>query len=115
VPPFAGFTGRWAALQQVAGSDLVTALALLISTIGVAVGTLRGLQSVLKPIEQTAPPTSLKASSAALLGAGSDSTRESRVNIALILGALALSLIVGLFPDVIAPALRQMVAAFATR
>ncbi len=99
LPPFAGFTGRWAALQQVAGTDLLTALALLISTIGVAVGTLRGLQSVLKPIESAA----------------ADRTRESRINIALILGALALSLIIGLFPDLIAPALQQMVAAFAIR
>jgi formate hydrogenlyase subunit 3/multisubunit Na+/H+ antiporter MnhD subunit len=99
LPPFAGFTGRWAALQQVAGSDLLTALALLISTIGVAVGTLRGLQSVLKPTES----------------ADADRTRESRINILLILGALALSLTIGLFPDLIAPALRQMVAAFAIR
>ncbi|HZY45306.1 MAG TPA: proton-conducting transporter membrane subunit [Anaerolineae bacterium] len=99
VPPFAGFTGRWAALQQVAGTDLLTAIALLISTIGVAIGTLRGLQSVLKPIEP----------------ADTDPTRESRINIALILGALALSLIIGLFPDVIAPALKQMVAAFAIK
>jgi formate hydrogenlyase subunit 3/multisubunit Na+/H+ antiporter MnhD subunit len=99
VPPFAGFTGRWAALQQVAGTDLLTALALLISTIGVAIGTLRGLQSVLKPIEPT----------------GADQTRESRATIALILGALALSLIIGLFPDLITPALKQMVAAFAIK
>ena len=99
VPPFAGFTGRWAALQQVAGSDLPTALALLISTIGVTIGTLRGLQNVLKPIEHT----------------DADRTSESRVNIALILGALALSLVIGLFPDIITPALRLMVAAFAVR
>ncbi len=101
VPPFAGFTGRWAALQQVAGTDLLTAFALLISTVGVAIGTLRGLQSVLKPIEPADPSASR--------------TRESRINIALILGALALSLIIGLFPDVIAPALKQMVAAFAIK
>jgi formate hydrogenlyase subunit 3/multisubunit Na+/H+ antiporter MnhD subunit len=96
VPPLAGFVGRWAALQQVAGSDLAISIALLASTIGVAAGTLQGLQVVLKPIgvkiDQAAP--------------------ESKITIALIVGALGLSLLIGLFPDLIAPLIRQLVAAY---
>ena len=96
LPPFAGFTGRWAALQQVAYNNLPIALALLISTIGVATGTLRGLQYVLRR------PTS----------ADITVERIAPLTIMLLVGAIALTLILGLFPDLIAPAIRQMVAAY---
>jgi formate hydrogenlyase subunit 3/multisubunit Na+/H+ antiporter MnhD subunit len=96
LPPFAGFTGRWAALQQVAYNNLPIALALLISTIGVATGTLRGLQYVLRR------PTS----------ADITVERIPSLTIMLLVGAIALTLILGLFPDLIAPAIRQMVAAY---
>ncbi len=96
LPPFAGFTGRWAALQQVAYNNLPIALALLISTVGVAAGTLRGLQFILRrpasadiAVERIAPLT-----------------------VMLLVGAVALTLTLGLFPDLIAPAIRQMVAAY---
>jgi formate hydrogenlyase subunit 3/multisubunit Na+/H+ antiporter MnhD subunit len=49
VPPFAGFAGRWAALQQVADTDFGAAAALLVGTIGVVGGALRGLQHVMRP------------------------------------------------------------------
>jgi formate hydrogenlyase subunit 3/multisubunit Na+/H+ antiporter MnhD subunit len=96
LPPFAGFTGRWAALQQVAYTDLPTSLALLISTMGVAAGTLRGLQYVLQRPEKA-------------VGAPD---RVPPLTIGLLVGALALTLLFGLFPDLIAPAIRQMVAAY---
>ena len=96
LPPFAGFTGRWAALQQAAYTDLPTALALLVSTIGVAAGTLRGLQYVLKQQDHVADAPD----------------RMSPLTIGLLVGALALTLLFGLFPDLIAPAIRQMVAAY---
>jgi formate hydrogenlyase subunit 3/multisubunit Na+/H+ antiporter MnhD subunit len=96
LPPFAGFTGRWAALQQVAYTDLPTSLALLISTIGVAAGTLRGLQYVLqRPEKAVAAPDQV-----------------SPLTIGLLVGALTLTLLFGLFPDLIALAIRQMVAAY---
>jgi formate hydrogenlyase subunit 3/multisubunit Na+/H+ antiporter MnhD subunit len=96
LPPFAGFTGRWAALQQVAYTDLPTSLALLMGTIGVAVGTLRGLQYVLqRPAQAVDAPE-----------------RMPLLTIGLLVGALALTLLFGLFPDLIAPAIRQMVAAY---
>ncbi len=96
LPPFAGFTGRWAALQQVAYNDLTTSLALLISTIGVATGTLRGLQYIFqRPQATDARPDHIPP-----------------LTIMLLVSALVLTLIIGLFPDLIAPAIRQMVAAY---
>ena len=96
VPPLAGFVGRWGALQQVAGSDLSASLVLILSSIGVVAGTLRGLQFILRPIDSAAPVP----------------VRESPLTIALIVGALLLCLLFGLFPDVIAPVVRQMAAYF---
>ncbi|MFN8595325.1 MAG: proton-conducting transporter membrane subunit [Anaerolineae bacterium] len=96
VPPFAGFAGRWAALQQVTHNDFATAIALLSSTIGVATGTLRGLQAVLQPLDPTETTPA----------------RESRLTNGLLLAALIVCLVLGLFPDLIAPAIRQMVAAY---
>lgn len=96
LPPFAGFAGRWAALQQVAYNDLAISVALLISTIGVATGTLRGLQYIFQqPHGESAPPDQV-----------------SPLTIMLLIGALVLTLIMGLFPDLIAPAIRQIVAAY---
>ena len=83
-------------MQQVAYNNLPIALALLISTIGVATGTLRGLQYVLRR------PTS----------ADITVERIPSLTIMLLVGAIALTLILGLFPDLIAPAIRQMVAAY---
>jgi len=97
VPPFAGFAGRWAALQQVAYTDLATAVALLSSTIGVATGTLRGLQSVLRHVDDAESEKRFD---------------EPLITIGLLTGALVLSVLFGLFPDLILPAIRQMVAAF---
>jgi NADH-quinone oxidoreductase subunit N len=96
VPPLAGFAGRWGALQQVAGSELGSSLALGLSSIGVVAGMLRGLQYVLRPLDdQTLQPA-----------------RESTLTIALIVGALALCVIFGLFPDLLSPVIRQMASAY---
>ena len=96
VPPLAGFAGRWAALQQVASGDLAIAIALLSSTIGVVIGTLRGLQYVLRPSDEPAAPPH----------------RETLITITLLCGALALCLLIGLFPNLITPIIQQMVAAY---
>jgi NADH-quinone oxidoreductase subunit N len=97
VPPLAGFAGRWGALQQAAGSELGLSLALVLSSIGVVAGILRGLQYVLRPIDdQTVQPV-----------------RESALTIALIVGALALCVIFGLFPDLLSPVIRHMAASYA--
>jgi NADH-quinone oxidoreductase subunit N len=96
VPPLAGFAGRWGALQQAAGNDLGASLALVVSSIGVVAGTLRGLQYVLRPIDDPAVQP----------------VRESTLTIALIVGALMLCLIFGLFPDLLSPIIRQMAASY---
>mgnify|MGYP000897099014 CR=1 FL=1 len=68
--------------------------AFVISTIGVATGTLRGLQYIFQhPKSDSAQP---------------DPT--SPLTIMLLIGALVLTLIVGLFPDLIAPAIRRRVS-----
>ncbi len=95
VPPLAGFAGRWGALQQAAGADLTASLALVLSSIGVVAGLLRGLQYVLRPIDKATPPV-----------------HESRLTVALIVGALLLCLLFGLFPDLLTPIIRQMSAAY---
>ena len=96
VPPLAGFAGRWGALQQAAGTDLGASLALVLSSIGVVAGMLRGLQFVLRPIDNAA----------------AQPVRESPLTIALIVGALLLCLLFGLFPDLLTPIVRQMSAAY---
>jgi formate hydrogenlyase subunit 3/multisubunit Na+/H+ antiporter MnhD subunit len=96
VPPLAGFAGRWGALQQAAGSDLGASLALVLSSIGVVAGMLRGLQYLLRPIDDP----------------NIQPTRESTLTIILIIGALVLCVIFGLFPDLLSPVIRQMTAAY---
>ncbi len=96
VPPLAGFAGRWGALQQAAGSDVGASLALVLSSIGVVAGVLRGLQYVLRPIgDPHIQPV-----------------RESPLTITLIVGALLLCLIFGLFPDLLSSVIRQMAASY---
>ncbi len=99
VPPFAGFAGRWAALQQVASTDFGAAAALLVGTIGVVGGTLRGLQHVMRPSREPLP-------------IAQDPPSRSVLTLALLLGALGLCLLFGLFPDLITPFIRQMTASF---
>jgi formate hydrogenlyase subunit 3/multisubunit Na+/H+ antiporter MnhD subunit len=96
IPPLAGFAGRWGALQQAAGSDLGASLALVFSSIGVVAGVLRGLQYVLRPIDDP----------------DAQPAHESTLTIALIVGALVLCLIFGLFPDLLSPVIRQMTASY---
>ena len=97
VPPLAGFPGRWAALQQVAGNDFGAAAAMLIGTIGVVGGTLRGLQFIMRPSHEPLED---------------NSDTESLPTIALLLGALGLCLLFGMFPDLITPIVRQMALTF---
>jgi formate hydrogenlyase subunit 3/multisubunit Na+/H+ antiporter MnhD subunit len=96
VPPLAGFAGRWGALQQAAGGDLGASLALVLSSIGVVAGMLRGLQYVLRPIDDP----------------NIQPAHESTLTIALIVGALVLCVIFGLFPDLLSSFIRQMTAAY---
>lgn len=96
VPPLAGFAGRWGALQQAASSDLGASLALVLSSIGVVAGILRGLQYILRPIDEP----------------NLQPVRESTLTILLLVGALVLCLIFGLFPDLLSPFIRQMTASY---
>ncbi len=96
VPPLAGFAGRWGALQQAAGNDLGASLALVLSSIGVVAGMLRGLQYILRPIDNP----------------NVQPARESTLTIMLMVGALILCVIFGLFPDLLSPFIRQMAAAY---
>jgi len=96
VPPLAGFAGRWGALQQAAGNDLATSLALVLSSIGVVAGTLHGLQYILRPIDDPSV----------------EPAHESTLTIAVLVGALILCVILGLFPDLLSPVIRQMTAAY---
>jgi NADH:ubiquinone oxidoreductase subunit 2 (subunit N) len=96
VPPLAGFAGRWGALQQAAGSDLSASLALVLSSIGVVAGLLRGLQYVLRPIDDP----------------NVQPIHESTLTIVLIVVALVLCVIFGLFPDLLSPFIRQMTASY---
>jgi len=96
VPPLAGFAGRWGALQQAAGSDLGASLALVLSSIGVVAGTLRGLQYLLRPIDDP----------------NLQPTRESTLTVVLIVGTLVLCVIFGLFPDVLSSFIRQMATSY---
>ena len=85
VPPLAGFAGRWGALQQAAGSDLGASLALVLSSIGVVAGMMRGLQYVLRPIDDPSIQP----------------VHESTLTVAVLVGALVLCVIFGLFPDLL--------------
>lgn len=93
IPPFAGFAGRWAALQQVTGNDFGAAAALLVGTIGVVGGTLRGLQFIMRPSQEPLEE---------------DTQAESFLTVALLVGALGLCLLFGLFPDLMTSVIRQM-------
>lgn len=96
VPPLAGFAGRWGALQQAAGSDLGASLALVVSSIGVVAGILRGLQYILRPIDNP----------------DIQPVREPTLTVLLLVGAVILSVIFGLFPDLLSPIIRQMTASY---
>ena len=71
-------------------------LAIVLSSIGVVAGMLRGLQYVLRPIDDP----------------NVQPVRESTLTIVLIVGALVLCVIFGLFPDLLSPFIRQMTASY---
>jgi multicomponent Na+:H+ antiporter subunit D len=95
-PPLAGFAGRWGIVQEAIGVDARAAAVLLASGVGVAIGTLRGLREMLQA--DFAPEN--------------ESRRESRSERILIGAALLACLFFGLFPGVIAPFVREFVAAY---
>jgi formate hydrogenlyase subunit 3/multisubunit Na+/H+ antiporter MnhD subunit len=96
VPPLAGFAGRWGALQQAAGTDLSSSLVIVLSTIGVVAGILRGARFILRPFDSPSV----------------QAVRETPLTISLIVGALLLCLLFGLFPDVLTPIVRIMTASY---
>ncbi|HEY4687993.1 MAG TPA: hypothetical protein VIK33_01690, partial [Anaerolineae bacterium] len=95
-PPLAGFAGRWGLLQETSHFDLRATILLLASSVSVSIGVLRGLREMLQPIDEPA----------------NDKQRERRGEAILIVAALAVCLFIGLFPGVLAPSVRQFVAAY---
>jgi formate hydrogenlyase subunit 3/multisubunit Na+/H+ antiporter MnhD subunit len=96
LPPLAGFAGRWGLLQETGRVDPGAAALLLASTVSVAIGVLRGLREMLHPLEEAVDPQQ----------------RERRSETVLIIGALALCLLIGLFPGLLAGFVREFVAAY---
>jgi formate hydrogenlyase subunit 3/multisubunit Na+/H+ antiporter MnhD subunit len=96
VPPLAGFAGRWGVAQQAAQIDWRAAALLLASGVSVAIGMLRGLREMLNPLPESETPWP------------PERIREA----ALIVAALALCLVIGLFPGFLAPLVSEFVAAF---
>ncbi len=96
LPPLAGFAGRWGLLQETGRVDPGAAVLLLASGVSVAIGVLRGLREMLRPLDEPTDPQQ----------------RERRSEIILIIGALALCLLIGLFPGLLAGFVSEFVAAF---
>jgi len=96
LPPLAGFAARWGLLQEVSHFDLGTTAVLLATSVSVSIGVLRGLREMMHPIDRPVDPTQ----------------RERRSEALLILAALAVCVFIGLFPGVLAPIVREFVAAY---
>lgn len=95
-PPLAGFAGRWGIIQEAINFDARIAAVLLASGIGVVIGVLRGLREMLHaPPEEAEPPPP-----------------ESRGEIAIVVIVIGVCLIVGLFPGLLAPFVREFVASY---
>jgi formate hydrogenlyase subunit 3/multisubunit Na+/H+ antiporter MnhD subunit len=110
LPPLAGFVGRWAQVrlmataQPAAGLPLY-ALAILAVTVGVAAGTLRGMDFLLAaPAHRAATPAPLASLRLA--------AREPRLMIALIMAVLAVGFVLGLFPGIVDAALRAILSSY---
>ncbi|HLF27973.1 MAG TPA: proton-conducting transporter membrane subunit [Anaerolineae bacterium] len=95
-PPLPGFAGHWGLVQATAGVDPRAAVVLLAASVSIGVGMLRGLREMLYPLTDLAGPPQ----------------RERRSEAILIIAALALCLIVGLFPGMFAPLVREFVATY---
>lgn len=96
LPPLAGFAGRWGLLQETSRLYPAATIVLLAASASVAVGVLRGLREMLRPPSE---PVSVQ-------------QRERRSEAALIIAAVAVCLVAGLFPGILAPLVREFVAAY---
>jgi len=96
LPPLAGFVGRWGLLQETSRFDPGATAVLLAASVSVAVGVLRGLREMLRPLDEPVDPQQ----------------RERRGEVILIIGALALCVLVGLFPGLFAGFVQEFVAAY---
>ncbi len=95
-PPLAGFVGRWGLLQETSRLDPRAAAALLAASVSVAIGVLRGLREMLRPLTEPADPQ----------------PRTRRGEAIVIAAALAVCLFIGLFPGSLLPLVREFVAAY---
>lgn len=99
IPPLTGFLGRWAQTRLLATAQPVYFLVVLGATLGVAAGTLRGMDYMLQP-----PPQS-----AATLA---NHKREPRLMIVLVALSLVVMLTLGLFPGIGDAAMRSVVSSY---
>ncbi len=104
IPPLAGFLGRWSEMRLLALSQPLYAVVVLGATFGVAAGALRGMDYLLLP-----PPASAANPAP---GGGSRSVREPRLTIALVILSLGIALMLIMFPGVIEPYVRTVVASY---
>lgn len=97
LPPLAGFAGRWGLVQAAGSLDPRAAAVFLLASASVALGVLRGLREMLhaRDSDAASPPN------------------ERRSEALLILAALALCVLIGLFPGALTPLVREFTAAYA--
>jgi len=98
IPPLTGFVGRWSEARVLASAPSPYVLAVLGATLGVAAGTLRGLDYVFQP-----PSESAKAL---------EHPREPRLMVALVVLSFIIVVGLGLFPGVVESALRSVVSCY---
>lgn len=104
IPPLPGFLGRWPEVRMLAASQPVYALVMLVVTMGVAAGVLRGADYLWR-----APVEAMSDSHPA----GKErKIREPRLMIALIAATLLAALTLSLFPGIIESALRAVVSSY---
>jgi formate hydrogenlyase subunit 3/multisubunit Na+/H+ antiporter MnhD subunit len=96
IPPLTGFLGRWTQARLLATTQPLYFVVILGATLGVAAGTLRGMDYLLQP------PESEPAGRA----------REPRLMIVLIVLSVAAVLTLGLFPGISEAALRSLVSSY---
>lgn len=115
LPPFAGFVGRWGIVQQVGNVDPRAALVMLGGSLSVAIAVLRGLREMLVHVPEEKVVILQEDDAEDTVETEETDARpqnESRSQKILILAGLALCILIGLFPGLIAPFIREFVSAY---
>ena len=98
IPPLTGFLGRWSEVRVLAAISPSYVVAVLGATLGVAAGTLRGLDYLLQPPSEAAKAVVRP--------------REPRLIVALVVLSFSIVVGFGLFPGVVESALRAVVSSY---